>query len=153
MRYATKRDCFLYRLFQLRRHSQGKTQTTALRSAAVTHFHTSSLSSLEQIRSVDAGGRAKAALLTAYLAGLRPTFPGRFPWHRIVGAEIGDIVLGVGLGQLLRAEHLHGVPETYDPRWIIRHACHHPGVDVIEALVSHHEYAWPVIAFIHMHGS
>ena len=71
-------------------------------------------------------------LVTPDLAGPRRVeFPGGFPRHRIAGTEIGDIVLGVGLGQLLRAEHLHGVPETYDPRWIIRHVYHHPGVDVM----------------------
>jgi hypothetical protein len=32
---------------------------------------------------------------------------------------------------LAGAEHLHGVPETYDPRWIVRHVYHHPGVDVM----------------------
>jgi hypothetical protein len=41
------------------------------------------------------------------------------------------MVPGIGLGQLLRAEHLHGVPETYDLRWIIRHVHYHPRVDVM----------------------
>jgi hypothetical protein len=71
-------------------------------------------------------------LVTPDLAGPRRVeFPGGIPRHRIAGAEIGDIVLGVGLGQLLRTEHLHGVPESYDPRLIIGHVYHRPGADVM----------------------
>jgi hypothetical protein len=63
------------------------------------------------------------------LAGPRQAeFPARFPRHRIPWAEVDDMFLGINRGQLLRAEHLHGVPETYNPRRIIRHAHHHPGV-------------------------
>jgi hypothetical protein len=53
-------------------------------------------------------------------------------------AAIGDIVLGAGLGQLLRAEHFHGVPKTYDPRWIIRHVHITQELMLFVTFVFHH---------------
>src|SRR5229473_1703497 len=37
---------------------------------------------------------------------------GRFPRHRLAGADVDHVVPGTGLRQLLRAEDLHRLPES-----------------------------------------
>jgi hypothetical protein len=61
------------------------------------------------------------------------------------------MVPGIGLRQLLRAEHLHGMPETDDLRRIIRHIHYHPDQTIFSAqpflilLIRHSHVRQPVM--------
>ena len=82
-------------------------------------------------------------LVAPDLAGRRRAeFPARFPRHRIPWTEVNDMLLGINLGQLLGAEHLHGVPETYDLRSIIGHFTVTPESMLCITRVSHHGCSW-----------